>query len=303
MKFFEFLKNLFLVLIILQFAPAIFSSLKKTYQGIFEPKTQVGVVPIRGMIMDSARSNAQLASYFRNKSIKAILIKMECPGGAAGTANAIHDQIKQLKKEYPKPVVCLVENICASGGYYIASSCDSIIAPAQALIGSIGATFPYAFQVNALLEKWNIGYVPLKAGDYKNAANPFVAMTPDEKALLQGVLDDSYRQFAADIAADRRLSLSDLTTWGNGKIFTGSQAKALGLVDTLGNIATAERIIKEKALIEGDIEWVKPPVRSPLAYLFGAQDAEDEQELSEEMATWVGHSLTSRILHGASFIG
>ena len=301
MEFSKILKNVFFFILILQFAPVVLSTIKRSALDILEPRTKVAVITIKNVLMDSSSYITHLNTYFRDKSIKAILIKMECPGGAAGTANAIHDQIKALKAEFPKPVICLVENICASGGYYIASTSDAIIAPATALIGSIGATFPYAFQLKDLMEKWDIGYVPLKSGTYKNAANPFVAMTPEEQALLQGILDDSYRQFSSDVAANRHLSMRDVNNWGNGKIFTASQAHALGLIDVLGSAYAAEKIVREKALIEGKIEWIKPPAQSPLSYLLGGRTPEEDQGMdSDDMATKVGQACASRLL---SFVG
>lgn len=301
MKISDVLKNIFFFIIILQFAPIVITSLKKGAQNIFEPRTKVGVITIKSVLTDSSWYTTYFNTYFRDKEIKAILIKMECPGGAAGTANAIHDTIQALKKEFPKPVICLVENICASGGYYIASTSDAIIAPATALIGSIGSTFPYAFQLKDLMEKWNIGYIPLKAGTYKNAANPFVAMTPEEQGLLQGILDDSYRQFAQDVASNRHLVLGEVTLWGNGKIFTAYQAHKLGLVDELGSAYAAEKVLREKAHIEGKIEWIKPPVQSTLSRIFGAQTPDEEQGMeSDDMATKVGQACASRLLSFAS---
>ena len=111
---------------------------------------------------------------------------MECPGGASGTSQTIFDELKALKKENPKPVVVLVENICASGGYNIACAADYIIAPGSAIIGSIGASLPYLFNVKELLEKINVKYTPIKAGTYKNVTNPFVEMTPQEDRFIAG---------------------------------------------------------------------------------------------------------------------
>src|SRR3989304_1517040 len=143
MTFYESLRNIFIILLFLQLAPALVEGIRKQCSKYLEPKTAVGVISIRGLLYDSSRYNKELNNYFKNSSIKAILLKIECPGSASGTGQAIFNEILELKKEYPKPIVALVENVCASGGYLIASGCDYIVAPGSALIGSIGSALPY----------------------------------------------------------------------------------------------------------------------------------------------------------------
>jgi protease-4 len=276
MTFFDYLKNIFLILVILSILPRLIDSLHKQYGSFFESKTKVGVVSIKGIIYDSTHHNKHLSAYFKDPSIKAILLKIECPGGAAGTSQAIYNEIKELKKEYPKPVIALIENVCASGGYYIACASDHIIASGSATVGSIGAYLPLSFQLKEFIEQYKVHYAPVKAGRYKTVGDPFVDRTPEETALLQGMLNDTYAQFSTDVATARKLSLKEITQWGEGKVFSGRQALALGLIDALGSAKTAERIIKEKALIDDAIEWVKPPESSSILSFFS--DPTDEGE-------------------------
>ena len=274
-KFTDYIKNIFFLLILLQIAPILIMSIKKQYTALLEPRTKVGVISIKGILNDSNFYVKNLKKFFRDTEIKAILLKIDCPGGTAGTAQTIFNEIKALKADYLKPVVVLVENICASGGYYIACSTDSIIAPASAFIGSIGVYIPQP-QFKEFMEQFKIKYDVIKSGDYKTAGDPFLLQTPQQTELLQGLTKDTYEQFVYDVSQSRpRLSLSTANDWANGKIFTGRQAKDLGLIDEIGSHSIAEKILKLKAPIEGEIEWVKPQRPSALASFFGADKDDD----------------------------
>lgn len=297
MKFFEYLKNIFLVLIFIQFVPILFESIKKQYGKYLSPQTEVAVIGIKGVLYNSAHYNKYLTKYFKDKDIKAILLKIESPGGAAGTSAAIYSEIMQLKKEYPKPIITLVENVCASGGYYIASATDHIIAPGSAMIGSIGAAFPSIFQLKSFIEKYDVQAKALKAGDYKNTGNPLVDITAQETAMLQGVLDDSYAQFTQDVAHARTiLSLEKHKEWADGKIFTARQAYNLKLIDELGSAYNAVSYLKKAAKIEGDIEWIKPPVKSPLASLFGESETDEDTSMFSSFAGALCTEVEQRFL-------
>ena len=202
---------------------------------------------------------------------------------AAGTGQAIYNEIMELKKIYPKPVIVLVENVCASGGYYIACAADHIIASPMALVGSIGVAMPYFFQFKEFAEYHKIKYVPLAAGEYKNSTNPFTEITPEQKQMLQSVLDDSYEQFAADIAEHRNLSLDTKNEWANGKIFNGRQALKLGLIDELGSATQVTQAIKQRSGITGDIKWIHAPSRTGVWALLGGE-SDDEQTLVSALA-------------------
>jgi len=293
MNFWNYLKNIFLVLIFLQLAPSLIENIKKQYGRYLEPQTKVGVVPVRGILYDSAHYIKQLNTFFKDQSIKAILVRMESPGSAAGTGQAIYNEITALKKIYKKPIITLVENTCASGGYYIASATDYIIAPGQAIVGSIGTQLPYLFQLRQFIEDHKINYIPIKAGTYKSVGDPFIDMTPEEQALLQGVVNDSYQQFTEDIATARKLNLANAPIWADGKIFSGRQALKLGLIDELGSAHTAIKVLKEKALIETEIEWVKVPQKTGLLKLFGGSQEDDSSSMFNSLVDSIANRLCS----------
>lgn len=280
-KFSEYLKNIFFIVILLQIAPPIFQSIKKQYSDLLEPKTKVATITIKGVVLDSSYYTKYLKTFFKNSDIKAILLKIESPGAAAGSAEAVANEIEILKKEYPKPIITLCENICTSGSYYIAVTTDTIIAPPSALIGSIGTKIPYQFKLNNFMEQFKISYIPIKSGEYKDATDPFVAITPEQIAHLQSVTDDSYQNFIEHVAKNRSaVTLNTADQWANGKLFTARQAKIIGLIDQIGSRSNAVNEIKKRAMIEGKIEWIAPKEASGFFELLTGRTSQPEEGLS-----------------------
>ncbi len=126
----------------------------------------------------------------------------------------------------------------------------------------------------------------MTSGTYKNIGNPFTDLTPEQLAHLQGVLDDTYQHFTATVSKARKISLSSVNEWGDGKIFTSDQALKLGLIDEIGSAQNAIAVIKDKALIEGEIEWVHPPKPGGFFGLFGGgeQDGDEGSMLNSVLA-------------------
>lgn len=273
--------NIFLLLVLLQVAPGIIKNIKNTYTEMLEAKTKVGLLTIKDAICDSTFYAKELKKMFEKDDIKAILLKMDCPGGNAGASQAIFNEIKEQKKIHLKPVVVWVQNVCASGGYYIACTADHIIATPSAFVGSIGVYIPQP-QLKKFIEQFHIRYNTINAGNYKTAGNPLLDTTPEQEKMLKGLVDDTYVQFTTDVAEQRpKLTMHTVNTWADGRIFTGKQALELGLVDELGSQITAEQYIKHKLIIEGDIEWVRPTCSSNIAKLFKG-DCEDDDSSDEK---------------------
>lgn len=289
-----------LFIILLPLIPLTVNAIQKLYNRYIDPRTQVAVIPVKGVLYDSGYHSKHLHNAFKDDHIKAILLKIECAGSASGTGYAIYNEIMTLKKEYPKPIIALVENICASGGYYIACSTDHIITSPAALVGSIGVTIPFFFQFKDFVEQFKIKYVPLATGDYKNTTNPFSDLTPQQKQMLQELLDDTYEQFVADVAQNRNLPTATASEWANGKIFTGRQALKLGLVDELGSSSQAVKAIKEKALIEGEIKWINAPSKSIWSWFGGENDDNDQSIFSScvnEVCTVLETRYGNHVMH------
>ena len=276
MTIFDAIKSLILILIILLIAPFALHEINQKYANFSDNRTHIGVLPIRGIIYDSSFYVEQLQQFFTNPEIKGIVLKLECPGAACGTAETIYTEIQALKRQYPKPVIGLIENICTAGGYWIACATDYLIAPGTAIIGTIGATLPPLFRCKDFMEQHHIKYSDVKAETYQSILNPFVELNTQEKELLQTMLQDTYQQFIHLVAQARKISLAKIDQWADGKTFTGQQAYKLHLIDEIGSQQRVMAILKQKALIEGDIKWIYPPISSHWAEtMFGMSNVHE----------------------------
>lgn len=287
--FSDYLRNIFFILLLLQFAPVLIKNIKKQYINYLEPKSKVGCLAIKGTIDDSSYYAHVLKKYFEDSSIKAILLTIESPGGSAGASETIAHEIELLKLEYPKPIITRTSDICASGAYYIAATTFIFAAPST-IIGGIGCYLPNQFKLRDFIEQHNIHYNMIKAGDYKVVTDPFVNTTPDQNAYLQSVVDDSYKNFLEHVAKHRpALDSNNAKKWANGKIHTGRQAVSLGLIDRLGSQTDVVNKIKEMAMIDGEIEWVQPERQQGIWGFFAPSDyMSDSGE-----ATWFDGILTT----------
>jgi len=289
----RFIVNTFLLLMLLNYAPPLVKSIASTYEELLEPHTKVGLISIKGCLEDSTTHAKNLKKFFERKDIQAILIKMDSPGGAAGASQALFNEIKEAKKVHMKPVVVWVQNVCASGGYYIACASDHIIASPASLVGSIGAYIAHpAFK--KFIEQFKIQYTTSKAGTYKTAGNPLLDLTPEQEVMFKSLVDDIYLQFTHDVAQQRpKLSLQKVSTWADGRIFTGAQALELGLIDELGSQITVEQYLKQKINVENKIEWVRPTCKSQLMQLLSSNDCEDAGEEKHSYISAAVHALCS----------
>ena len=286
-KFQDYLKNIFWVLLILQFAPPVFKSIQKEWTEYVEPKNKVGLVLLNTCIMSSSRWNKELKKFFKDPEIKAILIKIDSGGGAAGASQAIFQEILNLKSQYPKPVISYVENICASGAYQVACATDHIVATSSSLVGSIGAKIATQFKLKELLQNYKVQPHAIAAGEYKNCLDPFVDFTEEQKAMLQSVVQDCYVQFVQDVAKCRHLNLAEKNIWADGKIFTGNEAFKLKLVDEIGNQTTAIDYISKNILhADREVELVKIPAPSRFEQWLHPDPDHDDMECSLATSIW-----------------
>lgn len=271
------LSTVFWIILILTMVPQLAKIAKDQYENIVHPKTSVGVVTIKGALYKATPVITHLKEFFENKAIKAIILKIDSPGGLAGTAQTIFSEINHYKKVYPqKYVIALVENMAGSGGYYIAAAANHIIASPGAFIGSIGSYIQHP-NFREFIEQYKVKYEVIKSGAYKTAGNPLLDLSPEQKALFQSLSDDVYRQFVKDVARQRPQLPADIKVWADGKIFTGEQAYHLKLIDELGSPATVLQVLKDRAKIEGPINFVKPPKKSMVSSFFGADSDDDDQ--------------------------
>ncbi len=276
-KFNDYLKTTIFILIIIQVAPSIISSIQHQWTNSLESHNKIGYLCINGPIENASSYRKHLTNFFKDSSIKAILLKIESSGGAAGSCQALAFDIENLKKEFPKPIITYTENMCTSGAYEIAAATNHIVATGSAIIGSIGARITTIFKINDFLKQHNITCEEIAAGSYKNSLSSFTSITDEQRAMLQSLADNTYQQFSKEIAHKRHLQLNKIDQWGCGKVFTGQQAYDLKLVDAIGSKTTAINLIK-KNIIPSDrkIEWVTPPAKNNFSLLWNDQDEESE---------------------------
>ena len=203
---------------------------------------QVGLVEVVGMITDSRDVVDQVSRYRRNKSIRGIILRIDSPGGAVAPSQEIYDEVMRTRKE--KKVVASLGNMAASGGYYIASSSNHIIANPGTLTGSIGVIFASS-NVEELIQKIGLKPVVIKSGKFKDAGSPARPMNKEEKILLQGVVDDVHSQFVQAIMKGRELPEEEIRKIADGRVLTGKQALELKLVDQLGGLEDSIQWMQE----------------------------------------------------------
>ncbi len=253
---------------------------------------KVGIVELTGNITSSRDIIHSLKRFRENSSIKAIVIRIDSPGGAVGPAQEIFREIRKTVKT--KKVIASMGTVAASGGYYVAAGADGIVANPGTITGSIGVIMGFA-NFQELLRK--IGMVPvvIKSGQYKDIGSPVREMTKDERGILQNLSNRIHRQFIVDIANGRGMDLSKVEGIADGRIFTGEEAKNLGLIDRLGNLEDAIEWAGRMGGIKGKISAVYAPKKKFSILKFIA-----ESSVKEIVNMMVNPSLYAGYLYSPS---
>lgn len=257
---------LILILVVLFGSIAWFSYLRGGDAGLLFGE-KIAVLEIKGVIADSQPTIEQLVTFRKDSSIKAVVVRIESPGGGVSPSQELYQEIGRTGRE--KPVVVSMGSIAASGGYYIASAAQKIYANPGTITGSIGVILQFT-NFEELLKKIGFRIEVVKSGKFKDVGNPAREMTPEERAYLQTMIDNVHQQFVRDVARGRRMKEEEVRELADGRIFTGEQAKELGLVDELGNLRDAINAAAKLAKIEGEPKIVYPEKekRSVVDYLF-----------------------------------
>jgi len=219
----------------------------------FEFGEKVGVIEINGIIADSKNVLNHLKRFREDNAIKAIVVRIDSPGGAVGPSQEIFREIR--KTSATKKVVASMGTIAASGGYYIAAGANGIVANPGTITGSIGVIMGFT-NYEELLHK--IGLVPIvvKSGEYKDIGSPVREMKPEEKKILREFAKKIHRQFIKDIVDGRKMDMEKVESIADGRIFTGQESKKFGLVDRLGNLEDAIEWAGRLGGIKGKIATV-----------------------------------------------
>lgn len=198
---------------------------------------RVAVVAVEGIIVDGDATVRELREHADNPAVRAIVLRVNSPGGVVGPTQEIFSAVQRARKA-GKPVVASLGAVAASGGYYVAIAADRIYANPGTLTGSIGVVMQMA-NVEGLLKKVGVEYVVVKAGAYKDVGSFARAMAPEERRILQALLDDVYGQFVSAVAEGRGLDRATVLGFADGRIYSGQQARALKMVDELGGMHEA----------------------------------------------------------------
>lgn len=238
-----------LIFFLIVFALIAVLSLMVTFTHKVPIGEKVALIRIEGMIIDSANVIDELKEYAKDSSVKAIVIRVDSPGGAVAPSQEIYEEIRKIKEH--KKVVVSMGSVAASGGYYISAPADKIVANAGTLTGSIGVIMEIP-NVGGLMEKIGVETQIIKSGRHKDMASAFRSLSPEEKQILQTVLDDVHDQFIRAVSEGREMNFEEIKSLADGRVFTGRMAKDLGLVDELGNLQDAVMLAGKLTGIEGE---------------------------------------------------
>lgn len=228
--------------------------------GILDFGDKVGVVEVEGEIMSSDQTLKELRKFSKKSSVKAIVLRINSPGGAVAPAQEIYREVEKIKKK--KPIVASMETVAASAAYYIASPTNRIVCSNGTITGSIGVIMLLT-DLQKLIEKIGVGVNVIKAGKYKDIGSFARPLTAEERKILETFADEIHEQFIRDVAKGRKGKIDEekLRSVADGRFFTGQRAKEIGLVDSIGNFYDAVRIAGKLGGISGEVELVYPKKR------------------------------------------
>jgi protease-4 len=220
-------------------------------QGRRDSGARIGVIILDGVISSelSERAVRQLTKHGEDPTIRAVVLRIDSPGGGVASSQEIYEEVKRLRAS-GKLVVASLGSVAASGGYYIASAADYIFANAGTLTGSIGVIVQLA-NAEELLRKIGITSTAITSAPFKDSGNPTRPLHPEEKRIFQALVDDVHQQFVEAVSQGRQLSLDEVKHVADGRIYTGRQAKDLRLIDELGTFQDAVTYVASTTGMEG----------------------------------------------------
>lgn len=217
----------------------------------------VGVIRVEGMITESGSFLKRLQQYVDRKDIKAIVIRVESPGGIVAASQEMYNGVKRARNS-DKPVIVSMGSLAASGAYYLSLGADSILANPGTLTGSIGVLMDFP-QTTKLMDKLGITVHSVTSGPLKDAGSPYKEWDTLTQDYYQSLVMNTYQQFVTTVATERHLPEDSVRAMASGRVFTGQQAVANGLIDRLGDMYDAVRVAARMAGVTGEPTVVEPP--------------------------------------------
>jgi protease-4 len=215
---------------------------------------KIAIVNVKGIIVDSKAVIEEIKQYRKNPAVKAIVLRVDSPGGAVVPSQEIYEEIKRTIKV--KPVVVSMGAIAASGGYYISCPATKIIANPGTITGSIGVLIEIP-NIKGLLDKIGVKAEVIKSGKYKDITSPLKPpLQSDEKEVLQRLIDDVHEQFVNAVSEGRKIPIEKVKKIADGRVFTGLKAKEIGLVDEIGDLDYTIKVAAQLGNIKGEPEII-----------------------------------------------
>jgi len=245
---------------------------------------KIALVELKGTIISSEEIVRQLKKFRDQSSIRAILLRIDSPGGGVVPSQEIYEEVRKVR-ESGKPVVVSMGSLAASGGYYVACGASRIVANRGTLTGSIGVISEF-LQLQDLFSKVGVGFKTVKSGKLKDAGSSARKMTDEEQRYFQSLIDDVHGQFKHVVQTERDIDSLTVNALADGRVFTGEQAVGFGLVDTIGTFEDAVQITASLAGIEGEPSIVRERPRRTFWETMVSDVAEEVRATSKDLLEW-----------------
>ncbi len=258
---------LFLVAIFALVYFSVRSQQKESFGGFGD---KIAVVDLDGVIITPKEVVDQLHKFADDGSVKAIIVRVDSPGGGAAASEEIYREVLRIRDKKKKRIVASIGTVGASGAYYVSSAANKIFADNASIVGSIGVIAEW-FNYEELLKWAKLQAITLKAGEFKDAGSPTRPMTPQDRAYLQSIIDNMHTQFIHSVAVGRKMPDDQVRALADGKVWTGEEALSLKLVDQIGDFRAAVDDTAKSVGIKGEPTLVRPEKdrKSLLDLLFG----------------------------------
>lgn len=265
------------------------------------PMQKISVINVDGVIANDANNDTvvdMLEDARKDPSVVGVIMHINSPGGSVYASEKIYKEINKLK-ETNKPVYAVMQELAASGGYYISAPCDKIFASNETFTGSIGVIMQ-SYSLEGLFEKYGIKEQNITTGKMKDAGSPGKALDKEEREYLQNLVDSAFARFVKVVADGRNMSEADVRKLADGRIYDGSQAVENGLVDSIGDLEAAYKDMAKEYNLSDPLAVEKVDVFSNFSkYLPGFKSNKSDLEVLEEMMKAEG--LKPMYLYGGSY--
>ena len=225
---------------------------------------KIAVIEVEGVLMNARTGGfmqptenklslfkEQLDMAARDENVKAVVLRVNSPGGTVTASDTMYELLTRFKAKTKKPVIASLQEVAASGGYYVACASDQIMASPTSVVGSIGVIFN-TFDASRGMDKLGLRAESIKSGPLKDMGSPFKALTTDERAVMQGMVDEYYARFVSVVTANRTLANAEKQKVAtDGRVFSGQQAMAMGLVDRVGLLEDAIKLARQAGKAPG----------------------------------------------------